>query len=164
LGSARCVVPVVGLITAYYSGAFLETRSWVLGWHAIGGGFDGIACDWHCERGDPGLSVPDDQKQQWIGHVAVADAICYIFGTLGVILVCGTLGPKLLQIDLRAESRKVEEKLGIKHSKSGVSSGWQPISYRAYTIRPKWFIRWKDNRGDREVRAHCAPFVERVRP
>src|SRR5256885_3843423 len=48
-------------------------------------------------------------------HVAVADAICYIFGTLGVILVCASFGPKLLRIDLRAESRKVEEKLGIKH-------------------------------------------------
>jgi len=37
---------------------------------------------------------------------------------------------------LRAESRKVEEKLGIKHSKLGVSSAWQPIGYRAYKIRP----------------------------
>jgi len=26
------------------------------------------------------LSLPDEQKQLWIGHVAVADAICYIFG------------------------------------------------------------------------------------
>ena len=48
-----------------------------------------------------GLSIPEDLKTQLIGHIAVADAICYIFGTLGVILCCGTIGPKLLGIDLR---------------------------------------------------------------
>jgi putative transport protein len=80
------------------------------------------------------LSIPDEQKTQWIAHIAVADAICYIFGTLGVILCCGTLGPKLLGVDLRAESKALEEKLGIEHSRPGVHSGWQPIGVRAYTI------------------------------
>jgi len=155
-------VPVVGLITAYtvahslkldpgysagmLSGALTESP-------AIGTASEAIR----------GLSVPDDQKQQWIGHVAVADAICYIFGTLGVILVCGTLGPKLLQIDLRAESRKVEEKLGIKHSKSGVSSGWQPISYRAYTIRPNGLFVGKTIAETEKSVPTARLFVERVR-
>ena len=155
-------VPVVGLITAYtvahslkldpgYSAGMLSgslTES-----PAIGTASEAIR----------GLSVPDDQKQQWIGHVAVADAICYIFGTLGVILVCGTLGPKLLQIDLRAESRKVEEKLGIKHSKSGVSSGWQPISYRAYTIRPNGLFVGKTIAETEKSVPTARLFVERVR-
>jgi len=155
-------VPVIGLITAYtvahslkldpgysagmLSGALTESP-------AIGTASEAIR----------GLSVPDDQKQQWIGHVAVADAICYIFGTLGVILVCGTLGPKLLQIDLRAESRKVEEKLGIKHSKSGVSSGWQPISYRAYTIRPNGLFVGKTIAETEKSVPTARLFVERVR-
>ena len=155
-------VPVIGLITAYtvahslkldpgYSAGMLSgslTES-----PAIGTASEAIR----------GLSVPDDQKQQWIGHVAVADAICYIFGTLGVILVCGTLGPKLLQIDLRAESRKVEEKLGIKHSKSGVSSGWQPISYRAYTIRPNGLFVGKTIAETEKSVPTARLFVERVR-
>ena len=155
-------VPVIGLITAYtvahslkldpgysagmLSGALTESP-------AIGTASEAIR----------GLSVPDDQKQQWIGHVAVADAICYIFGTLGVILVCGTLGPKLLQIDLRAESRKVEEKLGIKHSKSGVSSAWQPISYRAYTIRPNGLFVGKTIAETEKSVPTARLFVERVR-
>ena len=80
------------------------------------------------------LSVPDEQKQLWIGHIAVADAICYIFGTLGVIWCCSSLGPKLLRIDLRAESKRVEADLGIQRSKPGVYSAWQPIGFRAYTI------------------------------
>jgi putative transport protein len=110
-----------------------------------------------------GLSVPDGQKQQWIGHVAVADAICYIFGTLGVILVCASFGPKLLRIDLRAESRKVEEKLGIKHSKSGVSSAWQPISYRAYTIRPNGLVVGKTIAEAEKSVPTARLFVERIR-
>src|SRR5215831_13153820 len=126
-------VPIVGLLTAYtvarslkldpgyaaglLSGALTESPT-------IGTAAEAIR----------GLPVSDDQKQQWISHIAVADAICYIFGTLGVILVCSSLGPKLLGIDLRAESKKVEDALGIRHTKLGVASAWQPIGFRAYTI------------------------------
>lgn len=127
------LVPVVGLFAAYtvarslgldpgYSAGLLSgslTES-----PAIGTASEAIRA----------LSVPDEQKQQWIAHVAVADAICYIFGTLGVILLCGSIGPKLLRIDLRAEAKKVEDKLGIRHTKLGVSSAWQPIGFRAYKI------------------------------
>src|SRR5689334_3887674 len=109
------------------------------------------------------LSIPDDQKQQWIGHVAVADAICYIFGTLGVILVCASFGPKLLRIDLRAESKKVEEKLGIRHAKLGVSSAWQSISYRAYTIRQNAQVVGKTIAEAERSVPSARLFVERIR-
>src|SRR5215467_4761106 len=155
-------VPVMGLITAYtvahslkldpgYSAGMLSgslTES-----PAIGTASEAIR----------GLSVPDDQKQQWIGHVAVADAICYIFGTLGVILVCASFGPKLLGIDLRAESRKVEEKLGIKNSKLGVSSAWQPISYRAYKIRPDGRVVGKTIAEAEKSVPAARLFMERIR-
>src|SRR5215510_9222417 len=87
-------VPVVGLLTSYgvarylkldpgYSGGLLSgslTES-----PAIGTAIEAIRA----------LPAGDELKQQWIGHVAVADAICYIFGTLGVILFCSSAGPKL---------------------------------------------------------------------
>ena len=127
------LVPIVGLLAAYavarslrldpgYSAGLLSgslTES-----PAIGTASEAIRA----------LSVPDNQKQQWIAHVAVADAICYIFGTLGVILLCGSIGPKLLRIDVRAEAKKVEDKLGIRPAKLGVTSAWQPIGFRAYRI------------------------------
>ena len=47
-----------------------------------------------------GLSISEEQKQLLVGHIAVADAICYIFGTIGVIWCCSWVGPKLLGIDL----------------------------------------------------------------
>jgi putative transport protein len=155
-------VPVIGLITAYTVAHSLKLDP---GYAAgmLSGSLTESPAIGTASEAIRGLSVPDDQKQQWIGHVAVADAICYIFGTLGVILVCGTLGPKLLQIDLRAESRKVEEKLGIKHSKSGVSSGWQPISYRAYTIRPNGLFVGKTIAETEKSVPTARLFVERVR-
>ncbi|HET7208617.1 MAG TPA: aspartate-alanine antiporter [Terriglobales bacterium] len=155
-------VPVIGLITAYgvahslkldpgYSAGMLSgslTES-----PAIGTASEAIRA----------LSIPDDQKQQWIGHVAVADAICYIFGTLGVILVCASFGPKLLRIDLRAESKKVEEKLGIRHAKLGVSSAWQSISYRAYTIRQNAQVVGKTIAEAERSVPSARLFVERIR-
>jgi putative transport protein len=155
-------VPVIGLITAYgvarslkldpgYSAGMLSgslTES-----PAIGTASEAIRA----------LSMPDDQKQQWIGHVAVADAICYIFGTLGVILVCASFGPKLLRIDLRAESKKVEEKLGIKQAKLGVSSAWQFISYRAYTIRQNAQVVGKTIAEAEKSVPSARLFVERIR-
>src|SRR3981189_91461 len=103
-------VPVIGLITAYTVAHSLKLDP---GYAAgmLSGSLTESPAIGTASEAIRGLSVPDDQKQQWIGHVAVADAICYIFGTLGVILVCGTLAPQLLQTDARAGSRKVEEEL-----------------------------------------------------
>jgi putative transport protein len=109
------------------------------------------------------LSISDEQKTQWIGHIAVADAICYIFGTLGVILCCGTLGPKLLGIDLRTESKKLEESLGIEHSKLGVNSAWQPISFRAYTVLQNGPAVGKTVGEAEHAVQNARLFVERIR-
>src|SRR5215470_6699278 len=126
-------VPIIGLVTAYTVASFLKLDP---GFSAglLSGSLTESPAIGTASEAIRGLSVSDDQKQQWISHIAVADAICYIFGTLGVILVCGTFGPKLLGIDPRAESKKVEDALGIKETDLGVSSAWQPIAVRAYKI------------------------------
>jgi putative transport protein len=109
------------------------------------------------------LSIADEQKTQWIGHIAVADAICYIFGTLGVILCCGSLGPKLLGIDLRTESKKLEERLGMEHSKPGVHSAWQPIGFRAYTVLQGGPAVGKTVAEAESAVRNARLFVERIR-
>jgi putative transport protein len=126
-------VPVIGLITAYTVAYFLKLDP---GYSAglLSGSLTESPAIGTASEAIRALSLPEDQKQLWIGHIAVADAICYIFGTLGVIWCCSSLGPKLLRFDLRAESKKVEVNLGIQRSKLGVSSAWQPIGFRAYTI------------------------------
>jgi putative transport protein len=126
-------VPAIGLITAYTVARFLKLDP---GYSAgmLSGALTESPAIGTASETIRSLSLTDELKQQWISHIAVADAICYIFGTLGVVWCCSSLGPKLLRFDLRAESKKVEANLGIQRSKLGVSSGWQPIGFRAYTI------------------------------
>jgi putative transport protein len=155
-------VPVVGLLTAYAMAHSLKLDP---GYSAgmLSGSLTESPAIGTASEAIRELSVSDDQKQRWIGHVAVADAICYIFGTLGVILVCASLGPKLLRIDLRAESRKVEQNLGIKRSKLGVSSAWQPIGYRAYRIRSDGRVVGKTVAEAEKSVPAARLFVERIR-
>ena len=40
------------------------------------------------------------------------NSICYIFGTIGVIWCCGSLGPRLLRIDLRTVFPRQDGDLG----------------------------------------------------
>jgi len=127
-------IPVVGLAAAYSVARFLKLDP---GYSAglLSGSLTESPAIGTASEAIRALSLPEEQKTQLIGHIAVADAICYIFGTLGVIWCCSSLGPMLLRFDLREESKKVEANLGIQRTKIGVSSAWQPIGFRAYKIR-----------------------------
>jgi len=126
-------IPVVGLGIAYVMARIL---GFDVGYSAgmLSGALTESPAIGTASEAIRGLAIPEDQKQLLVGHVAVADAICYIFGTIGVILCCSSIGPKLLGIDLGIESKKEEQKLGIRQSKKGISSGWQPIGFRAYKV------------------------------
>jgi putative transport protein len=80
------------------------------------------------------LPLPEAERARLVAHIAVADAVCYIFGALGVILFCSVVGPKLLGIDLTAEALKLEQELGIKRTAAGVVSAWHRFELRAYRI------------------------------
>ncbi len=57
------------------------------------------------------LSLSEQAKAVLNGNIAVAYAITYIFGTVGVIIFFKML-PGFLRIDLKGEARKLEEKMG----------------------------------------------------
>lgn len=80
------------------------------------------------------LPLPELERARLVAHIAVADAVCYIFGAIGVILFCSVVGPKLLGIDLAAEALRLEQELGIKRSQTGVSSAWHRFELRAYRV------------------------------
>jgi putative transport protein len=82
------------------------------------------------------LPLPKEQRDQMISHIAVADALCYLFGALGVILMTTVIGPAILRIDVAAEARKLEEKYGFTHKRAGIASAWRPVEIRAYAIAP----------------------------
>ena len=155
-------VPVIGFLTAYTVAHLLKLDP---GYSAglLSGALTESPAIGTASEAIRSLSVSDEQKQLWIGHVAVADAICYIFGTFGVIWCCSSLGPKLLRFDLRAESKKVEANLGIKRSKLGVHSAWQPIGVRAFTIPQNGLVIGKTVAEAEQSVSGARLFVERIR-
>jgi putative transport protein len=155
-------IPVIGLVTAYAVAHFLKLDP---GYSAglLSGALTESPAIGTASEAIRALSLPEEQKQLWVGHIAVADAICYIFGTLGVIWCCSSLGPKLLHFDLRAESKKVEANLGIQRSKLGVHSAWQPIGFRAYTIPQDGPVVGKTVAEAEQSVPGVRLFVERIR-
>jgi putative transport protein len=109
------------------------------------------------------LALTEDQKQLLIGHIAVADAICYLFGTIGVIWCCASLGPKLLHIDVRKESKQLERTLGIEPLKAGIHSGWQPIGLRAYALNASSRAVGKTVAEAEKLVPATRLFIERIR-
>src|SRR5689334_16213866 len=81
-----------------------------------------------------GLAVTEAQRALFVSHVAVADAVCYIFGYAGVILFCTQIAPALLKIDLKTEALKLEQALGMTRSKPGLASAWRKFELRAYRL------------------------------
>jgi putative transport protein len=81
-----------------------------------------------------GLSVPEAQRALYVSHVAVADAVCYIFGYAGVITFLTVIAPALLKIDLRQEALKLEQSLGMTRTKPGLASAWRKFEMRAYRL------------------------------
>jgi putative transport protein len=81
-----------------------------------------------------GLPLPEADRTRYIAHLAVADAVCYIFGYAGVILFLTVVAPLLLKIDLKAEASKLEQALGMNRAQSGVASAWRKFEMRAYCL------------------------------
>jgi putative transport protein len=80
------------------------------------------------------LPLSEAHRAQLVAHVAVADAVCYLFGAVGAIWFCSVAGPKLLNIDLEAEAKKLERTLGMEQKVSGTVSGYRHFEFRAYEI------------------------------
>lgn len=81
-----------------------------------------------------GLAIPEADRARFVAHVAVADAVCYIFGYAGVILFCTVVVPALLKIDLKAEALKLEQALGMTRERPGLASAWRKFELRAYRL------------------------------
>ncbi len=81
-----------------------------------------------------GLALPEADRGLLVAHIAVADAVCYIFGYAGVIIFCTVIAPMLLKIDLKTEALKLEQSLGMTRDKPGLASAWRKFELRAYRL------------------------------
>lgn len=80
------------------------------------------------------LPLADSERARLIAHIAVADAVCYVFGASGMIWFCANLAPRLIGADIVADARKIEAALGIERSGAGVASAWHRFEVRAFRI------------------------------
>lgn len=123
LGTAVLVAKVLGLDAGFaagmLSGALTQSPAMGTATEAIGA-----------------LGQPEAVRARLVAHIAVADAVCYIFGAVGGIWFLSVMAPKLLRLDLPAEARKLEEELGIARTSPGIISAWRPIDVRAFMVTP----------------------------
>jgi putative transport protein len=110
------------------------------------------------------LPLSEAQRNLYTGHVAVADAVCYLFGVIIVILFLTEVAPRLMRVDLRAEALELERKYGIQRSKANRFSAWRRFEMRAYRLRADSPaagapVAAAEERGARDARL----FVQRVR-
>jgi aspartate-alanine antiporter len=80
------------------------------------------------------LPLDDAAKAQLNSHMAIAYAITYLFGTIGLIVFVGTVAPKLLGVDLRASARELELELGIASNEDIISVPYTRIVVRAHRV------------------------------
>ncbi|MFM7611473.1 MAG: TrkA C-terminal domain-containing protein, partial [Alphaproteobacteria bacterium] len=109
------------------------------------------------------LPLPKEQRDQLISHIAVADALCYLFGALGVILMTTVIGPALLRIDVAEEARKLEEKYGMTHKRAGIASAWRPVEIRAYRVEAGAGLAGKTCAEAEAMLPEQRIFIQRIR-
>jgi putative transport protein len=162
-GAIGAFVPVVGLATAFVVAKMLHLDLGFSGGLVSGALTESPAIGTASEAIQALTTIPDDVKHKLISHVAVADALCYVFGAFGVIYVCGTLGPKLLRIDLQAEAEKVEKEYGVVRTKAGIASAWQPFEVRAYRLEATARVVGKTVAEAEKATPDFRLFVQRIR-
>lgn len=81
------------------------------------------------------LALPQDQRALLVAHVAIGDALTYLFGTAGTIWFLSMIAPKLLGINLATEAKKLEAELHIDAVGSGLLSTYSPFALRAYRVQ-----------------------------
>ncbi len=82
------------------------------------------------------LAIAEEERALYVAHIAVADAVCYIFGIAGAIWFCSVGAPKLLGADLVADAKEIEAELGLDKEKREVLSGYRMFELRAFLLPP----------------------------
>ena len=77
----------------------------------------------------PAGMKPEDAS----GMIALSYGISYIWGTVGIILICKYL-PRWWGVDARAAAKKYEEEFGVRDLEGGGLTGYRPFGLRAYRL------------------------------
>ncbi|HXW07406.1 MAG TPA: aspartate-alanine antiporter [Vicinamibacterales bacterium] len=108
------------------------------------------------------LALPEAEKTRLLNNIPVAYAVSYLVGTGFVVWLLSSLAPRLLGIDLKAESRKLEALLSSKPKlQPDTRSAYREWDIRAYRLHDA-----VANRTVADLERTFAPervFVERIR-
>jgi putative transport protein len=108
------------------------------------------------------LDLPDAEKERLLNNIPVSYAVSYLVGTGFVVWFLSSLAPRLMRVDLRAESRKLEAEAATgSGSPSGTHSAYREWDVRAYPIRDA-----QVGRTVADVESSFAParvFLQRIR-
>jgi putative transport protein len=81
------------------------------------------------------LELPAAEKTALVNNIPVAYAVTYLVGTAFIVWFLPNVGPWLMRIDLKAESRKLQAQVvGGDESEPGVISALQQFAVRAYRV------------------------------
>jgi putative transport protein len=108
------------------------------------------------------LDLTEPEKTRLLNNIPVAYAVSYLVGTGFVVWLLSSLAPRLLRIDLKAESRALEALSG---GGSGGQSGGRP-AYREWDVRAYRVDESLAGRTVAEVERSFAPervFLQRIR-
>src|SRR6516162_381246 len=75
------------------------------------------------------------------GMIALSYGLTYIWGTVGIILICKYL-PKWWGIDAKAEAKKYEEAYGVPNVDDVGLTGFRPLAVRAYRLTNDQISGW----------------------
>jgi len=71
--------------------------------------------------------------EQVSGMIALAYGLTYIWGTVGIILICKYL-PRWWGVDAKAAAKKYEEEKGVPNVDDAGLTGYRPLAVRAYRL------------------------------
>lgn len=107
------------------------------------------------------LALPEVEKERLLNNIPVAYAVSYLVGTGFVVWFLSRLAPRLLRVNLREESRKLEGQGGSAPSAAGTRSAYREWDVRAYRLADSL-----TGRAVADVERSFAParvFVQRIR-
>jgi putative transport protein len=75
------------------------------------------------------------------GMIALSYGLTYIWGTVGIILICKYL-PRWWRVDAKAAAKKYEEEHGVPNVDDVGLTGYRPVTARAYKLTNNALVGW----------------------
>ena len=109
------------------------------------------------------LDLPASEKTALVNNIPVAYAVTYLIGTGFIVWFLPNVGPRLMGVRLREESKKLQDQIaGGEAQEPGVRSAFQTFAVRAYRVTNERLV----NRTIGELEAmprEVRVFVSRIR-